>query len=392
MSNVDAARSLIRGQWPIATLFAVLLVVEGVTTHVDDTRRELLLWSLSWLISLIAVLAVRRQLAAACGAAAVMVLITVGANYLGESPLALFSPVTPAETAASMVIIAMAIRYASRTHAVLSVLVLGAAGLHAALTRFVRPGWDLRVPADVFPTMLLLLLAIGAGLYFRARDADRERSLATAVAVAQQEERIALARELHDVVAHHVTGIVVQAQAALTVAAKDPLAAHRLLPGIASSGGDALKAMRRIVGTLRNEHVPDVATTDLDADVRAVVARVSDLGTPVDLQVDLRRPVPPEIARSVLRLVQESLTNVQKHANDASVITVALSTSDGRVRLVVLDDGRDSPVEPVGGSGGYGLIGMRERVELLGGLFSAGPTGIRGWQVLAELPLQEEAR
>jgi signal transduction histidine kinase len=216
------------------------------------------------------------------------------------------------------------------------------------------------------------------------------------VSSAQQEERIALARELHDVVAHHVTGIVVQAQAALTVADSDPLAAHRLLPGIARSGSDALSAMRRLVGTLRDEGSrvgsADVATTDLDADVRAVVQQARDVGTPVELTIDLPKPVPPEVARSILRLVQESLTNVQKHARDATEVAVELSTSDQHVRLRVHDDGAGLPVEPVGGSGGYGLIGMRERVELLGGLFSAGPTGVRGWQVLAELPAEEITR
>ncbi|HWO61918.1 MAG TPA: histidine kinase, partial [Umezawaea sp.] len=298
-------------------------------------------------------------------------------------------------TLACMMITAVVVRQRPGEQSTVAVAVMVASAVYAATTRDTMPSYSVVDPATVFPTAMLLALAIGTGLYFRARDKDRERSISVAVSAAQQEERIALARELHDVVAHHVTGIVVQAQAALTVADSDPLAAHRLLPGIARSGSDALTAMRRLVGTLRDEGSrvgsADVATTDLDADVRAVVAQARDVGTPVELKIALPRPVPPEVARSVLRLVQESLTNVQKHARDATEVEVELSTTDSHVRLRVHDNGTGLPVEPVGGSGGYGLIGMRERVELLGGLFSAGPTGVRGWQVLAELPAEGNA-
>jgi signal transduction histidine kinase len=97
--------------------------------------------------------------------------------------------------------------------------------------------------------------------------------------------------------------------------------------------------------------------------------------------------VPQEVGRSVLRLVQESLTNVHKHANSPTEVAVELTSTAETLRLRVKDDGKGGRVVPVGGSGGYGLVGMRERVQLLGGLFSAGEVG-GGWQVLAELPLR----
>jgi signal transduction histidine kinase len=383
-----------RGLWPTAALFAVVLALEAVTLHQQDGRRELAAWLPTWLTCAAAVVAFRRPVPAAVGAALLVVVTTWWSSVLGVNTVSVFSPLTPAETLAYMVIAGLVVRECTGEQSTVIVAMMCAAGLYAGITR--NTLWSPRDPASVFPTAMLLALAIGAGLYFRARDKDRDRSIKVAVTSAQQEERIALARELHDVVAHHVTGIVVQAQAALTVADTDPLAAHRLLPGIARSGTDALAAMRRLVGTLRDEGSrvgsADVATTDLDADVRAVVAQARDVGTPVELKVDLPKAIPPEVSRSILRLVQESLTNVQKHASAATLVTVELSTSEHHVRLLVRDDGPGLPVEPVGGSGGYGLIGMRERVELLGGLFSAGPIGIRGWQVLAELPVEEGGR
>ncbi|MEO6084367.1 MAG: histidine kinase [Umezawaea sp.] len=389
------ARTLMLGLWPAACLFAVVLAFESTMFRYQGSR-ALAGWMSTVLTCLFAVLAVRKPVAAAVAAAGSVLLTTWWTGLLSVEMPAYFSPLSPAETLACLVITALVVRQAPGEQSAVAVALMVASAIYAAVARNMVPYYSLSTLADLFPSAMLLVLAVGAGLFFRARDSDRERSIIVAVSSAQQDERIALARELHDVVAHHVTGIVVQAQAALTVADSDPLAAHRLLPGIARSGSDALSAMRRLVGTLRDEGSrvgsADVATTDLDADVRAVVRQVHDMGTPVELTIDLAKPVPPEVARSILRLVQESLTNVQKHARDATEVTVELSTSDQNVRLRVHDDGTGLPTEPVGGSGGYGLIGMRERVELLGGLFSAGPTGVRGWQVLAELPVQEGAR
>ncbi|SEP93303.1 Signal transduction histidine kinase [Lentzea xinjiangensis] len=293
----------------------------------------------------------------------------------------ILSPLSIAETAACLVLTAVVVREEPRRAAIWSVGSLMAVSVFAAI---VRENWLLgRNYNEMLGALVLGFAAVGTGLYFRARDTESGRLLAAAVTDAQKEERIALARELHDVVAHHVTGMLVQAQAALEVSDDDPRAAHRLLPGIVRSGTEALGAMRRLVGTLRQgEH--DVATTDLAADVISAVERTRELGFDTRLRIDLPDDVPPELGRSVLRLVQESLTNVHKHAVSPTMIDVEISrTPQNALRVVVTDDGR--PGEP--NQGGYGLVGMRERVDLLGGLFSAGPRE-NGWQVLAELPLE----
>jgi signal transduction histidine kinase len=245
--------------------------------------------------------------------------------------------------------------------------------------------------------VFLLMVSIASGWYFRARDRERNQTVAAAVTSAQQGERMALARELHDVVAHHVTGIVVQAQAALLVAEKNPDVAVPALEKIERSGTEALTAMRTLVGSLRdgtaawtagNSEVADQATTDLAADIRALVDNYT--GPPAELYFDLPDHLPHEVGRSVLRLVQESLTNVGKHAPDATNVVVQVLSTEEELHIRVTDDGSHRPVAPAGGSGGYGLVGMRERVELLGGRFEAGPSGYVGWSVEAWLPLRKE--
>jgi signal transduction histidine kinase len=209
---------------------------------------------------------------------------------------------------------------------------------------------------------------------------------------------MALARELHDVVAHHVTGIVVQAQAALMVAENNPGVAVPALEKIERSGTEALKAMRTLVGSLRDgtaawaagdTGMAEQATTDLAGDLAGLAENFT--GPPVELELDLPDQLPHEVGRSVLRLVQESLTNVGKHAPDASVVRVLVAvTLSDILHIRVADDGTQRPADPAGGSGGYGLVGMRERVELLGGRFDAGPSGYVGWSVEAWLPLGKE--
>jgi signal transduction histidine kinase len=108
----------------------------------------------------------------------------------------------------------------------------------------------------------------------------------------------------------------------------------------------------------------------------------------VRLELSLPDRVPYEVGRSVLRLVQESLTNVSKHAVDAGTVRVGVSSDRSELHVWVHDDGTARRGAPVGGSGGYGLVGMRERVELLGGLFSAGPATGGGWLVEVAIPLR----
>ncbi|HTI27227.1 MAG TPA: histidine kinase [Kutzneria sp.] len=296
------------------------------------------------------------------------------------------SPLTPAETVAFLVIIMWVVYDGEAGAAVFEVALLGISATFALVYRDSVNLYSSELRLNFALCVAVVGIAVMVAIYLRARAGMRQRELTAAITDAQRAERVELARELHDVVAHHVTGMVVQAQAAMAVSDNDPLAAHRLLPGIVNSGTDALTAMRRLVGTLRESEPLYTATTDLHADVRAAVDRAKQAGIPARLLMRLPDSVPQEVGRSVLRLVQESLTNVHKHANSPTDVSVELTSTPETLRLRVQDDGKGGRVVPVGGSGGYGLVGMRERVELLGGLFSAGEVG-GGWQVLAELPL-----
>ncbi|WP_177220939.1 sensor histidine kinase [Lentzea xinjiangensis] len=369
-----------RGQWPIAGVLALLMLGELILMN-GPRSAEALVWLLSVPLCIAAVTSFKSRAFTIPVAVVSIFVSSIVIRVFDVFVQTILSPLSIAETAACLVLTAVVVREEPRRAAIWSVGSLMAVSVFAAI---VRENWLLgRNYNEMLGALVLGFAAVGTGLYFRARDTESGRLLAAAVTDAQKEERIALARELHDVVAHHVTGMLVQAQAALEVSDDDPRAAHRLLPGIVRSGTEALGAMRRLVGTLRQgEH--DVATTDLAADVISAVERTRELGFDTRLRIDLPDDVPPELGRSVLRLVQESLTNVHKHAVSPTMIDVEISrTPQNALRVVVTDDGR--PGEP--NQGGYGLVGMRERVDLLGGLFSAGPRE-NGWQVLAELPLE----
>ncbi|WP_312877763.1 sensor histidine kinase [Lentzea indica] len=370
-----------RGQWPIAAALALLMLGELVLMNGPGSA-EALVWLLSVPPCIAAVTSFKSR--------AFTIPVTVASVFVSSFVIRLFhvnlptllSPLTVAETAACLVLTAVIVREEPRRAATWSVGSLMAVSFFAAI---VRDNWlSSSNYNEMLGSLVLGFMAVGTGLYFRARDTESGRLIAAAVTDAQKEERIALARELHDVVAHYVTAIVVQAQAALEVSDDDPRAAHRLLPGIVRSGTEALGAMRRLVGTLRQGENDDAATTDLAADVISTVERTRELGFETRLRIDLPDEVPPELGRSVLRLVQESLTNVHKHAQGPTMIDVEIArTPAGALRVIVADDGRPGELN----QGGYGLVGMRERVDLLGGLFSAGPRE-NGWQVLAELPLE----
>ncbi|MFF5228157.1 sensor histidine kinase [Dactylosporangium sp. NPDC000521] len=227
-----------------------------------------------------------------------------------------------------------------------------------------------------------------AGVGLRLLDARR----LAAVEEVRRDERLSIARELHDVVAHYVTGIVVQAQAAQLVARRDPVKAGKTFADIEAAGAEALAAVRRVVGVLRDDAGDGASGWDVSAGqerIADLVWRFERTGPPVHLELPAdedRWPV--EVAGAVHRVVQESLTNVARHAAHARSVTVALSESDGTVMVRVADDGESAP-PPV--HSGYGIVGMRERVEALGGTLSAGPAPGGGWQVQGSLPLPGHA-
>jgi signal transduction histidine kinase len=393
-------RQFLRAQWPVALALALAMLVDaGATLDVD----RLGLYSVIPLLAaaataLCAVLGPRDPVRWALTAAGIVLMGAAGVVLIAQFVDGRLSYWQPPITVigAHMVLVAYVVRYADRARATLGVVALVGADLLAVIALMAGtrglPDRDLLLTA-----LLLLLVAVATGQYFGSRDRARNQSVRVAVTGAQQAERMALARELHDVVAHHVTGIVVQAQAAQLVA--DPVKTAEALGRIERSGTEALAAMRMLVGSMRGAQAgdagaADAATADLEADLRAVVEGYT--GPEVHLQLSLPDTLPPEAGRTVLRIVQEALTNVTKHAADAERVLVSIEPVGGaggsgsELRVRVSDDAAAARVRPPGGSGGYGLVGMRERVELLGGAFSAGPGDHAGWTVDARFPLRKD--
>lgn len=223
----------------------------------------------------------------------------------------------------------------------------------------------------------LFAAALGAAIRYRAKIRVRD------IDQAKARERELLARELHDTVAHHVSGIAIQAQAGRAIAASHPERAIEALAVIEDAATRTLAELRAIVGVLR-------ASQDTGFAPQAGVAEVGHLAT--DGQTRPRVEVllfgelddlSPAVGAAIYRLAQESITNARRHARHATHVTVAVTGDADQVRLTIDDDG-----SAAGGRApaGYGLVGMRERAALLGGTFHAGPAAGRGWRVEAVLP------
>ncbi len=217
----------------------------------------------------------------------------------------------------------------------------------------------------------------------RSAALDRER-VANARAAAA-EERAQIARELHDILSHSVSVMVVQAGAERMAQGSDRAATGEALEAIERTGRQALIEMRRLLGMLRvggepPAHTPQPTLGELDE----LVAQVREAGLPVELQVEGEpAALPPGVAVSAYRIVQEALTNVLKHAGPARA-RVVVRYSGRELELEIADDGQGSAA--VGGAG-HGLVGMRERVALYGGDFDAGASNGGGFVVRARLPL-----
>ncbi|MGW4898711.1 sensor histidine kinase [Kitasatospora sp. NPDC004240] len=218
---------------------------------------------------------------------------------------------------------------------------------------------------------------IGAAVRFRVT--ARERQLEQV----RSREREQLARELHDTVAHHVSAMVIIAQAGRVLADTDPSAAVEALEGVEEEGARTLEEMRAMVAALRDRGVgaelaPPGGVADLERLVRAPGGRLRvDLG--LDGELD---SLPPAVDAAVYRIVQESVTNAMRHAVGATEVVVRVTAERHTVRVSVRDNGQRTGR----GRDGYGLAGLRERAALLGGALSAGPGADQGWHVEAELP------
>lgn len=250
----------------------------------------------------------------------------------------------------------------------------------------------------------LFMLCWGAGLYMRLRRRyvlglveraqwlERERDARAQAAVAAERERIA--REMHDVVAHNLSVMVVQAEGATYAVDRDPDRAKGAMETVASTGRSALSEVRGILGVLRDEgsrggedeYAPQPGIGGLDR----VVEQVRAAGLPVEFAVGgARRRLPTGVELAAFRVVQEALTNALKHAGpEVGRVRVEVDYGAETLGLRVLDDGRGASSGESGGQGrGQGLIGMRERVSVHGGSLRAGPGPDGGFEVVATLPL-----
>jgi len=240
--------------------------------------------------------------------------------------------------------------------------------------------------------MIIAGAALVAGVVVRrstreaAAHARRAERLEAERVIAVAEERARIARELHDVIAHSVSVMVVQAGAAAEMLKRAPERAAEPLESVQETGRQALVEMSRLVGLLRDDGeelglAPQPGVSELDA----LVAQVREAGLPVDLRVEGQpRRLPVGIDLSAYRVVQEALTNALKHAGDARA-EVLLRYCPDALELEVRDDG---PGLAGGPSGGHGLVGMQERVNVFGGDFDAGPRPGGGFEVRARLPLE----
>ncbi|MBB4892938.1 signal transduction histidine kinase [Streptomyces olivoverticillatus] len=237
-------------------------------------------------------------------------------------------------------------------------------------------------------TVLFAVLTVVVGTYsllLRSQAVQRIRDMA-AVRTA---ERLELARELHDLVAHHVTGIAVQAQAARFTSLDGPAAAHAF-ERIETSASEALGAMRRLVGVLREGEAETEPVAGLP-EVRDLADSFARTGPPVALYIEkgMDAWIPAEVAAGVHRVVRESLTNIRKHAADATAVRIGVRGVDDGVELRIADDGRQAAAlaEQARG-GGFGLVGLAERAKAMGGRLHAGPAPEGGWQVTALFPVE----
>jgi signal transduction histidine kinase len=271
---------------------------------------------------------------------------------------------------------------------------LAAAAYYAALDGYIRPAAALLAGVvlfgaawqtvgedkDVFAVLgtgTLTDLALFAALLFLGQAVRNRRAWAEEVAERRvQDERLRLARELHDVMAHTVAAMSVQAGVAADVVDDSPEQAKAALRTIREQSAAAIAELKAAVGVLRDASAPGLA--ELDTLVRVA----SDAGVETAVSVaGTARPLPDAVDLTAYRIVQESLTNVVRHAHATAASVVVSYTPDGVV-VEVRDNGRGS----VNGTGGHGLIGMRERAASVGGTVETGPAPGGGFRVHAELP------
>jgi signal transduction histidine kinase len=290
------------------------------------------------------------------------------------------------------------------------VVVIAATCYLAALAADAATAWTDTSDDQLYIGLLAVAGTVTLGCWIR-RDrartglAERRTLEATQAAEARaaeavEQERTRIVREMHDVLGHQLSLIVAQAATTRRVFADRPQATADALGSIESVGREALSGLRRVVGLLRVDREPPDRSGPPGLDrLDALVEPIRSAGLPVRLVVlGTRRRLPADVELTALRIVQEALTNSLRHS-DGTLVTVTLTYRDDALDLDVTDTGGDGHPGPVPAArrpaegtpvAGYGLVGMRQRVEMLGGELAAGPDGARGFRVTARLPVAEQ--
>ena len=355
-----------RLDWLLVGVFAAAAVLEGIVRPDLAWRPLVMVLALALLPALL--WRRSRPLLAALVGWGVAGLLSVLQLTANTGDLGLFSMM------AVLILLYSLVRWGSGRELVLGtafVTVVVALGMYAS-----SAGW-----AEVLGASALLLMIVALAVVFRYR-ADLWQRQQREI---RNEERVALARELHDTVAHHVSAIAVQAQAGGVVAGTQPEKAAEVLAAIESEASRTLAEMRSMVRVLREEEAvaysPQLGVADLPALARADATPTVE----VSLHGSLTRLAPP-VDAALYRLAQESLTNAVRHARGATRVGIDVRREGDAVRLRVSDDGQTEPGPAP--APGFGLLGMAERAQLLGGSLSAGPGPEGGWVVEAVLPVE----
>ncbi|WLW53178.1 sensor histidine kinase [Streptomyces sp. YU58] len=380
--------------WAVFLLGLSVVFVGSTPSDTPGTKAETLIIPIVLLLCL--VVALRRRMPEK------MLLLGIA---LGVGQLVLNVSTMPADFALLVItytVAATGARWASRLALVVG---LGAAPLAQLRWQEADAGVFGTIALMVFMTVPFALAwvlgdsirtrrAYFAQLEERAARLEKEREAQAKVAVAAERARIA--RELHDVVAHNVSVMVVQADGAAYVLDAAPDQAKKALETISSTGRQALAEMRRLLGVLRTgehqeggEYVPQPDVEQIED----LVEQCRGSGLPVDFKIEgTPRPLPSGVELTAYRIVQEALTNTRKHGGPNAGASVRLVYFDDGLGLLVEDDGKGAPhelYEEGGADGaGHGLIGMRERVGMVGGTLDAGPRPGGGFRISALLPLK----
>lgn len=358
--------------------FGVLLLIDLAAGRLEPESFAL---AAAGIVAATGVLLRRRRtiawaIAACAVSATVTVLFHLGNVYSGREYGPIFGA---AELAGLLGLTVLVLRRADRRRLAALVIML------AVTIVVVIPLRDPSTRALFFATFFAVLVtgAVGVGAQLRYQDEKRVRALGDV----RRAERLELARDLHDFVAHHVTGIVVQTQAVRYAAqsgvAQDPAKLDTMLARIENAGSEALTSMRQLVGVLREAQEAATRPTGDLGQVTDLVEEFSRTGPPVELHI-AAGDLSPQVAASVFRIVQEGLTNVRKHAADAGLVRVTVRRLADGIEVAVRDDGR--------GTGrrlprsGFGLAGLTERVEALHGHLHAAPRPEGGFELVAVLP------